>query len=340
MKVWEIGEAFGLDNLAQAERAEPEPRPGQVKLRMLAASLNYRDLVVIQGQYGRHIRPPLIPLSDGVGEVVAVGEGVTRIAVGDRVTPLFFQGWIGGAPTAEVTGPTTTGGPLDGTLAEFMVLSADSVVRVPGNLSDEGAATLPCAALTAWSALVTWGGVRPGETVVIQGTGGVSLFALQFAKMLGATAIVTSSSDAKLERARDLGADHTINYRETEDWDKAVKALVDRDGADHVVEVGGADTLARSVRCVRVGGMISLIGVLSGGTAEIALPLVLMRNVRVQGVTVGSREGHEAMARAIGAHGLKPVVDRVFGFDEVPAALAHLASGKHFGKVCVRIGDV
>ncbi|MCW8953070.1 MAG: NAD(P)-dependent alcohol dehydrogenase [Rhodospirillales bacterium] len=340
MRVWEIKEEFGRKNLVMDERADPAPGPGQVKLRMLAASINFRDLVVIEGQYGRHITPPLIPLSDGVGEVVAVGEGVARVSVGDRVTPLFFQGWLAGEPRADLMAPTTTGGPLDGVLAEYMTLDQQSVAPVPEHLSDGEASTLPCAALTAWSALVTWGAVKPGEIVVIQGTGGVSLFALQFARMLGAETIVTSSSDEKLVRARELGADHTVNYRTTPDWDRAVKTLIagrGLDGVDHVVEVGGAETLARSVRCVRVGGTISLIGVLSGAKGGFDLPLILMRNVRVQGVTVGSREGHEAMVRAIDSHRLKPVVDRVFAFEEFPAALDYLASGSHFGKVCVRI---
>jgi len=333
MKVIELRDAWSLDNLRVAERPQPAPGPRQVVLRMRAASLNYRDLVMCQGGYGRFAGElPLIPVSDGVGEVVAAGDAVTRVAEGDRVCPIFCQGWLGGEPTPEKLS-TALGGPLDGVLAEYMAVDAESVVKVPEHLSDVQAATLPCAAITAWSALVTHGGVKTGDVVLTQGSGGVSVFALQFAKLLGAAAIVTSSSDEKLARLGDLGADHGINYRTTPAWGKAAKALTGGRGADHIVELGGAETFANSVRAVRVGGRISLIGVLSGATVELQLRHVVTQNVRLQAVTVGHREGFEAMVRAIALHRLEPVVDRTFHFTEVRAALDHLASGRHFGKI-------
>jgi NADPH:quinone reductase-like Zn-dependent oxidoreductase len=289
---------------------------------------------MIRGGYGPRVKVPVIPVSDGVGEVVAVGEGVRRVAVGDRVAPLFFQSWIGGTATSDKF-HDTLGGPVDGVLTRLMRIGEQGVSRVPDHLTDEEAACLPCAALTAWSALVTEGGVGPGDTVLVQGTGGVALFAMQFAKMAGARVIMTSSRDDKLARARQLGADETINYRTTPDWDRVAKDLTEGEGCDHVIELGGADTLERSIRAARTGGQVSLIGVLGGAKANVSLPLVVMRNLRLQGVTVGSRDGFEAMCRAIAQHHMRPVVDRVFSFDDVPAAFAHLEAGRHFGKVCI-----
>jgi NADPH:quinone reductase-like Zn-dependent oxidoreductase len=335
MEVWELKEAFGPEHLQKGERVEPKPGPNQVLVEMRAASLNYRDTLVIRGGYGPRVKVPLVPVSDGAGVVAAVGEGVGRVRVGDRVAPVLFQSWIGGPPTPEKF-HATLGGPLDGVLSRHMCLNEQGISRVPGHLSDEEAACLPCAALTAWSALITQGRIGPGDTVLVQGTGGVALFAMQFAKMAGARVIITSSRDDKLARARQLGADETINYRTTPEWDKATKDLTAGEGCDHVVELGGAGTLERSIRATRIGGTISLIGVLSGAKAEASLPLVVMRNLRLQGVTVGSRDGFEDMCRAIGRHGLKPVVDRVFDFDDVPAAFAHLEGGHHMGKVCIR----
>jgi NADPH:quinone reductase-like Zn-dependent oxidoreductase len=230
------------------------------------------------------------------------------------------------------------GGPLDGVMAEYMVLSEQGVAKVPAYLSDEEAATLPCAALTAWSAIVTEGRVKPGDRVLVQGTGGVSLFALQFAKLVGAFVIVTSSSDAKLERARSLGADATINYTTTPEWGKVARELAGGDGVDHIVEVGGEKTLPQSLRAIRPGGAISLIGVLSGPSLDARLGLIVTRQVRLQGITVGSRDGFEAMTRALAQHQVRPVIDRVFSFEELPTALAYLASGAHVGKVCVGKG--
>jgi NADPH:quinone reductase-like Zn-dependent oxidoreductase len=328
---------FGLEHLEPAERERPVPQTGQVRIRMLAASLNARDLMMIEGRYNPRQPLPLVPCSDGVGEVIEVGAGVTRTAVGDRVIPIFAQGWLDGEPTRALR-RTTLGGPLDGTLAEEMVVDESGLVAAPAYLSDEEAATLPCAALTAWSALVTHGELRRGETVLVLGTGGVSVFALQLAVMHGARVIVTSKSDEKLERARELGAWKTINYRTTPEWGTAVRELTQGAGVDHVIEVGGAGTLAESVGAVRPGGQISLIGVLAGGATELNLIPILMQQVCVQGVLVGHREAFEAMNAAIAKERLIPVVDRIFPLDEARAAFEHLASGAHFGKIVVRIG--
>jgi NADPH:quinone reductase-like Zn-dependent oxidoreductase len=338
MKVWEIQESFGLDNLRRADRPEPAPGPGQVLVRMRAASLNYRDLMTVDGAYNPKQPLPLIPCSDGVGEVVALGEGVRRFKTGDRVATLFHQGWMAG-PQTEAKVRSTLGGPIDGTLAELMVLPEDGVIAVPEHLGDVEAATLPCAALTAWTALAELGSVGAGDTVLVQGTGGVSIFALQLARLLGAEVIVTSSSDDKLARAAELGASHGVNYVDDPAWGTTVKReLTGGVGVDHVVEVGGAGTLQQSLWAVRVGGEISVIGVLSGIATEVNIIPILMQGVRLQGILVGSREGFERMNRAIAAHHLRPVVDRVFGFDEVPDAFAHMKGGAHFGKVCIEIG--
>lgn len=337
MRALVLHDAFGLDHLSLVERFQPEPlNPHEVLLRMRAASLNYRDYLMVTGGYGRQ-KLPLVPVSDGVGEVVAVGEQVTDIALGDRVTPTFFQGWVAGDLERQHT-KQSLGGPLDGTLQDYMVVPADSVVAVPEHLTDEEAATLPCAALTAWSALITQGQLKPGDTVAIQGTGGVALFALQFAKLAGARVAITSKSDAKLERCRTLGADLTINYRETPQWGETVRQWAGGTGVDHVIELGGAETLKQSLRAIRPAGQVSMIGVLSGPVAKLLLPLVVMQNIRLQGVTVGSRTAHEAMARAMAAHCLRPVVDRTFALEEAREAFDYLSQGQHFGKVCIRHG--
>lgn len=321
MKAWQLQDEWSIDKLRLVERPDPQPGPGQVLLRMKAASLNYRDLVVPRRGYGAQTGElPLVPVSDGVGEVIAAGTGVTRVAVGERVCPTFFQadGW-------------SLGGPHDGVMQQLMLLEESGVCKVPEHLSDEEAATLPCAALTAWSAIVVEGRTRPGDTVLVQGTGGVSLFALQFARLCGARVAVVSGSDAKLGRARGLGAERGINYRTTPEWSRELR------GVDLVLEIGGAQSMAQSVRAVRAGGIVCLIGVVSGAAAELPLGPVVTRRVRLQGITVGTREDFEAMLRAVAQHRLRPVVDRVFGFDELRAALGYLASGAHFGKVCLRI---
>jgi NADPH:quinone reductase-like Zn-dependent oxidoreductase len=338
MKVYEIRESFGLDNLVQTERPDPSPGPGQVVVKVKATSINYRDVLMVKGHYNPRQPLPLIPLSDGVGEIIAVGDGVTRVGVGDRVVGCFLQGLISRpGDRAGAYLRTTLGGPLDGMLAEQVLLSAEGVSKVPDYLSDAQAATLPCAPLTAWSALVAQGNLRPGDTVVVQGTGGVSMAALQIAAAIGAEVIVTSSSDEKLERARTLGAHHAINYKTHPEWGKVVKKITDRVGVDHVVEVGGAGTLAQSLRAVRPGGQVSIIGVLAGGKGEVNLTPVLMRNIRLQGVLVGSRDELEAMCRFFALEELEPIVDRVFPFDQAREALEHVAAGKHFGKVCISI---
>jgi NADPH:quinone reductase-like Zn-dependent oxidoreductase len=336
MKVFEIRDGFGLDRLVAVERPDPQPGPGQVLLRMKAASLNYRDLLMVKGLYNPRQPLPLIPCSDGVGEVAAVGEGVGRFGVGDRVATLFHQSWVGGPATHDKV-RSTLGGPLDGTLAEYVVLPASGVISVPEHLTDVEAATLPCAALTAWSALATFGNVRAGDVVLVLGTGGVSLFALQLAVALGARVIVTSSSDHKLETARKLGSWKEINYKQDPQWGKTVKQLTGGAGVDHVVEVGGAGTLAQSLRALRVGGQISLIGVLAGHAVELDILPIVMGNVRVQGILVGSRDSFEAMNRAIARHRIRPVIDRVFPFDEAREAMVYMTGQRHVGKVCIEI---
>jgi NADPH:quinone reductase-like Zn-dependent oxidoreductase len=336
MKVYEIQGSFGLDNLRVAERSDPIPGHGQVMVRMKAVSLNYRDILTVTGLYNPKQPLPLVPCSDGVGEVVAVGEGVSRFKESDRVAAIFCQRWIGGTPTYERL-RSTLGGPRDGTLAEFVLLDEDGAVLLPEHLSDEEAATLPCAGLTAWSALAEYGNVGPGDIVLIQGTGGVAIFALQFAHLLGAKAIVTSSSYDKLERARQLGAWQEINYIDDSDWGKTARELTGGVGVDHVVDIGGGKTLEQSLRAVRIGGEISLVGVLSGAAADLNLLPVFMKNVRIQGIVVGSRDGFEAMNRAIAMHQMRPVVDRVFPFAEAKEAFEFVMSGAHFGKVCIAI---
>jgi NADPH:quinone reductase-like Zn-dependent oxidoreductase len=337
MRAWEIQDHFGLDALSLVEREEPRPGPGQVLVRVRAASLNYRDLLTVEGSYNPKQPLPLVPLSDGAGEVGEVGTGVTRVEPGDRVAGIFNQAWLSGPPRREHVG-FSLGGPLDGMLAGQVVLDAEGVVPVPEHLSFEEAACLPCAGVTAWNALVEQGRLRPGETVLILGTGGVAVLALQMAVCLGARAIVTSSSDARLERVRELGASGIINYTTTPHWDRRAKELTDGVGVDQVLELGGAQTLERSLRAVRTGGQVNLVGSLSGLEATVNLALVFMRGVRLQGILVGSREMFEAMNQVIARHELRPVIDRVFAFEEAAEAFAHLKNQAHFGKVVVRVG--
>jgi NADPH:quinone reductase-like Zn-dependent oxidoreductase len=334
MKAYEIRE-FGIENLACVERAKPRPGCGEVLVRVRAVSLNYRDLLVVRGQYNPKLRRPMVPCSDASGEVAAVGDGVTRARVGDRVAGTFFEDWLDGEISEEKT-RSARGGGIQGVLAEYVLLKEHGLVQVPEHLTDEEAAALPCAAVTAWNALMEQGELRPGQTVLVQGTGGVSLFALQFASAAGARVIATSSSDEKLERARALGASEGINYRTRPGWDEAVRELTGS-GVDHIVEVGGAGTLPRSLRAVRMGGVVSLIGVLTGNSAEFNPVPVLMKSVRLQGIYVGSRAMFERMNRAISVGQLRPLIDRVFPFDEAADAFRHLESGAHFGKVCIRL---
>jgi NADPH:quinone reductase-like Zn-dependent oxidoreductase len=333
MKVWQVARAWSIDGLELVERPEPVPGPGQVAVRIRAASLNYRDLLTVQGKGGAYTLP-LIPFSDGAGEVVAVGAAVTRVSVGDRVCPMFFQSWFDGKPSASGR-RLALGGTCPGVLQETMVLDAEGVSRTPPHLSFQEAATLPCAALTAWRALFVEAGLRPGETVLVQGTGGVSIFALQFAKLAGAAVIVTSSSDEKLERAKALGADHTINYRFVPAWGKAAADWAGG-GVDHIVEVGGKDTFQQSLEAARVGGTILVIGVLSGFAQQIAIPTLFGKNLHIIGLSVGSRRMFEEMVAAIGRNRMKPVIDRTVAFDAVPEALKLMQQGGHFGKIAIQ----
>ncbi|MDY6898429.1 MAG: NAD(P)-dependent alcohol dehydrogenase [Cyanobacteriota bacterium] len=333
MKLYQLQAKSGFDSLTLVERPQPQPSYGQVLVRVRATSINYRDLIIARGQ-NPSIKFPVVPMSDGAGDIVAVGEGVTSVKVGDRVAGIFFQDWLAGGITQPVM-KSALGGEIDGMLAEYVVLSQDGVVILPNHLSYEEGATLPCAAVTAWNALVAQGNLTPGETVLILGTGGVSIFALQFAKMHGARAIVTSSSDEKLQQAVELGASEIINYKRIENWEEKVLQLTLGVGVDQVVEVGGAGTLAKSLQAVRYGGQVNLIGVLSGFGGEINPMPILQKSIRLQGIYVGSRAMFSAMNRAISQAQLKPVIDRVFPFTEARDAYEYVQSGSHLGKVVI-----
>jgi NADPH:quinone reductase-like Zn-dependent oxidoreductase len=325
--------APGIDGLSLQDEAPPEPGPFEVLIRIRATCLNFRDLSVARGMYGRGgTKPNVVPLSDGAGEVVAIGPGVTRVKPGDRVAGIFMQTWLGGGIAPHDAG-SAMGGAIDGMLAEQIVLREDGLVHLPAHLSFEEGATLPCAAVTAWHALVDHARTRAGDTVLILGTGGVSIFALQFARMMGATVLATSSSDAKIARLREMGVTDAVNYRDVPEWQDAIRAATGGRGVDHVVEVGGAGTLPRSMQAVRMGGKISMIGVLTGG--EISPTPLLRNSIGLQGIYVGSREMFEAMNRAITAHRMHPVIDKVFPFADAIAAYRHLESASHFGKVVI-----
>lgn len=334
MKSFEVQE-FGIDKLALVERETPRPGNGEVLVRMTAASLNYRDYMVVKGIYNPRLKRPLVPLSDGAGVVEEIGPDVTRFKRGDRVAACFMQKWIDGPPTRE-KGASALGGGIDGVLREFAVFSQEGLVASPPSLSDEETATLPCAAVTAWHALFEHTAMAPGDTVLLQGTGGVSVFALQFAHVAGLHTIVTSSSDPKLERTRQLGASETVNYKQTPDWDEAARKLTGGQGVDHVIEVGGSDTMPRSLKAVRTHGVISVIGALSGADPTISPVPILMNSLRVQGIYVGSRAMFERMNRAIELHRIKPVIDRVFAWTEIEEALRYMESQQHFGKICLK----
>lgn len=335
MRVWQIQESYGLDHLRLAEAKDPTPGPGQIVLAMKAAAPNYRDLVTVKGLAG-HFPLPLIPFSDGAGEVIAVGAGVSRVKTGDRVCPAFFQSWLDG-PVADYSRAEALGGSAQGVLQEKLLISAEGVSRIPDHLTWQEAATLPCAGLTAWRAVSIEAPVGSGQSVLVQGTGGVSIFALQFAKARGARVIVTSSSDEKLARARKLGADDVINYKTHPEWGKKALELTGGKGVDVVVEVGGENTLAQSMEAARVGGNIVVIGVLSGYASPLFIPALFAKNLRLIGISVGSRRQFDEMAEAISRWKLKPVVDRVFRFTDVPAALKLMEAGGHFGKIVVEI---
>jgi NADPH:quinone reductase-like Zn-dependent oxidoreductase len=326
----------GIDALVKVERPDPKPAYRQIIVKVKACSLNFRDLGILRGTYRMPVRENLIPLSDGAGEVIEVGPGVMRVKVGDRVAGCFFQRWAGGEAPADVH-TSALGGGIDGMLAEYAVLEEDGVVKIPAHLSLEEGATLPCAGVTVWNAMTEHAKLIAGQTVLLQGTGGVSIFGLQLARMMDIQVIITSSSDDKLARAKALGANDGINYKTTPDWEKAALGLTGGRGVDHVVEVGGAATLARSFGAIRVGGKITMIGGLSGPATEINPGLIFARRANVQGISVGSMQMFEAMCRAIAASGIKPVIDKVFPFDEAQAAYRHMASGAHFGKIVIRV---
>jgi NADPH:quinone reductase-like Zn-dependent oxidoreductase len=334
MRALEVTDPWGLDRLKVVERVDPTPGPGQVLVRMKAVSLNYRDMLMVNGIYGRGPTAggPITPFSDGCGVVEAVGQGVTRVALGDRVSTLFFQAWNSGRPTLEKLS-SALGFPIPGAGAELQVFSQEGVSKVPDFLTDNQVATLPCAALTAWRGLFEDARLEPGDTVVLQGTGGVSIFGLQFAKAAGYRTIITSSSDEKLERAKALGADHLINYRETPDWSGPVRAATGGVGADFIMEVGGAGTIQQSLRAVRIGGHIAIIGVVAGAAEGINPAVLIGNSAKMQGLSVGSRETFEAMCRAIELHRISPVVDKVYPWTEAKAAFQAMQGGEHFGKI-------
>jgi len=326
----------GIEALAQVERPDPKPAHRQVLVKIKACALNFRDLGIVRGTYRMPVRENVIPLSDGAGEVIELGSGVERVKVGDRVAGNFFQRWYGGEPPADVQ-LSALGGGTDGMLAEYAVLEEDGVVKIPQHLSLEEGATLPCAAVTVWNAMTEHARLKAGDTILLQGTGGVSIFGLQFAHAMGIRAIITSSSDAKLARAKTLGAAFGINYKTTPDWEKAAMQFTGGVGVDHVVEVGGAATLTRSFGAIRAGGKITMIGGLSGGATELNPGLIFSRRANVQGISVGSTQMFQATARAIEVNAIKPVIDKVFAFADAQAAYRHMASGAHFGKIVIRV---
>jgi NADPH:quinone reductase-like Zn-dependent oxidoreductase len=326
----------GIEALVQVERPDPKPAYRQVLVKVKACSLNFRDLGIVRGSYRMPVRENVIPLSDGAGEVIAVGPGVTRVKVGDRAAGNFFQRWFGGEPPADAH-QSALGGGIDGMLADYAALEEEGTVKIPPHLSFEEGATLPCAAVTVWHAMMEHARLKAGDTMLLQGTGGVSTFGLQFAHAMGIRAIITSSSDDKLKRAKGLGAAFGINYKTTPDWEKAALEFTGGTGVDHVVEVGGAATLTRSFGALRPGGKVSMIGGLSGGATELNPGLIFSKRANVQGISVGSTQMFQAMNRAIEANAIKPVVDRVFPFAEAPAAYRHMASGAHFGKIVIQV---
>jgi len=336
MQAWQINGSFSVDGLQLNQVAASEPGPGEVVVKVKAVSLNFRDLLVVKGLYSKKVPQPLTICSDAAGEVSAVGSGVTRVKLGDRVAGIFMQSWIAGEPN-EAKAKSAMGAFFQGVLADEVKLHEDGLVTVPGHLSDEEAATLPCAAVTAWNALFTQGRLQAGESVLVQGSGGVSIFALQFAAAAGARVIATSSSDAKLERMQSMGAHHTVNYVTQPDWEEFARKATGGRGVDHIVEIGGPATIGKSIRAARMGGSIYLIGNRAEGAADVNLTAALMKSVRIQGVFVGSREMFEAMNRAIELHRIRPAVDRAFSMEEGREALRYSESGQHFGKVVIRV---
>ena len=322
----------GYERVVVGSHSAPAPGAGEISVRLHASSLNYHDFAVVSGMWGPSA--PRIPMADGAGEVVAVGAGVDEFAVGDRVVSTFFPTWLAGEPQVEGFA-SVPGDGIDGYAREWVTASASAFTLAPRGWSHAEAATLTTAGLTAWRALLADDALKPGDTVLVQGSGGVSVFALQFAKLAGATVIATSSSDEKVERLRALGADHLINYRKDPAWGETARRLTGGRGVDHVVEVGGPATLEQSMAAARVGGHLSVIGILSGVAGELPLVPALLKQLRLQGVLVGSRTQQQEMIRAIDAHGLRPVLDRSFALEDIVAAFRYQESNRHFGKICL-----
>ena len=335
MKLFEL-QAFDLDHLKRRECLPLEPGANEVMIRVRAVSLNYRDLLVVQGKYNPRMKLPRVPVSDGAGEVVSVGTEVTAWKPGDRVVVPFFPDWLDGELTA-VKAASALGGDVDGLLREFATVRADAVLPIPAHLSFEQAATLPCAAVTAWNGLFVSGHLQPGQTLLLQGTGGVSLFGLQFGKIAGATIILISSSDAKLECARAMGAHHTINYQTEPEWAKRILEITNGRGVDLTLEVGGTGTLSKTLRAMGYAGHVSLIGVLSGNAGDVQIGHILHKALTVRGIYVGSRAMFQAMNGVITQHRLEPVIDQIFPFEQSPDAIRYLESARHFGKIVIRV---
>jgi NADPH:quinone reductase-like Zn-dependent oxidoreductase len=335
MRALNVAAPWGLDAIQVVDKPDPKPAPGHVLVRMKAVSLNYRDLLMVQGMYGRGSASStdvITPFSDGCGYVEAVGEGVTRFKVGDRVSTLFFQNWISGPPSLEKVS-SALGFPIPGAGAELQTFSEQGLSKVPDFLTDQEVATLACAALTAWRGLFHDARLEPGDTVVLQGTGGVSIFGLQFAHAAGLRTLITSSSDEKLERAKALGADHLVNYKATPQWSKPVREATGGRGADFIMEVGGGGTIQESMRAVKLGGHIAVIGIVAGAGEPFNPAALIGNSAKLQGLSVGSREMFESMCRAIELHDIRPVVDKVYPFTEARAAFGAMAAGEHFGKI-------
>ena len=336
MRAWKIVGNFGLANFKLMNIDTSPIKADEVRVALRACSLNYRDLMVAKGLYNPHQALPLIPLSDGAGEVVEIGADVQSLKIGDKVCPTFSQNWCHGIATNE-TFKATLGSPLDGTLAESCVFSEQGLIKFPEHLSFEEAATLPCAAVTAFNALAMQASLKPGDTVLIEGTGGVSLFALQFAKVFGLAAVVISSSNDKLKKAAAIHHCHTINYAENDNWPAAILDITNGQGVDAVVEVGGAKTINKAIASVKRGGQVSVIGILSGLREDIDLRPILMNNIRIQGIFVGAKTVFSAMNRVIEHGKIRPIIDRIFDFNDAPAAFSYLESAQHFGKICIRV---
>jgi len=334
MRAYRVETAEGIDAIQLTELDTPTPGDNEVLVKMKACSLNYRDLLITMGGYVRNDSRPITPVSDGAGEVISVGKNVTRFKAGDRVVGNFFQHWVDGKIDDKGLN-SALGGAIDGVLADSFILQEDCSVKVPEHMSYTEAATLPCAATTAWHALVNVGEIKTGDTILLLGTGGVSIFGLQLAKAKGATVIITSSSDEKLERAKSMGADHTINYKTHPDWEEEVLRITNGKGVDNVLEVGGAGTFEKSVASAKVNGTVSVIGILSGLENPSISLMTIFNLLRIQGIYVGSTEMLTELSDFMAEHNIQPVVDKTFSFSDAKLAYQHMAAAKHFGKVVI-----